>query len=146
MNRTGYIVQVSGPVVDVEFPEGDLPFIREALSVEFGGKKLMLETAQHIGDNLVRCITLGPSEGLFRDLPVTATGEGLTVPVGENILGRVFDALGNPLDGGEPLPADGPHRCIHREPPTLDEQSPVAEVLETGIKVIDLLAPYAKGG
>ncbi|MBO4696667.1 MAG: F0F1 ATP synthase subunit beta [Lachnospiraceae bacterium] len=146
MNRTGYIVQVSGPVVDVMFPEGDLPFIKEALCVEFDGKKLMLETAQHIGDNLVRCITLGPSEGLYRDAVVTATGSGLMVPVGEEILGRVFNAIGEPLDGGEPFREDGTRWCIHREPPTLEDQSPVAEVLETGIKVIDLLAPYAKGG
>ncbi|MBQ6106320.1 MAG: F0F1 ATP synthase subunit beta [Lachnospiraceae bacterium] len=146
MNRTGYIVQVSGPVVDVVFPEGNLPFLKEALCVEFDGKKLMLETAQHIGDNLVRCITLGPSEGLYRDAVVTATGSGLMVPVGEAILGRVFNALGEPLDGGEEFPADGVRRSIHREPPSLEEQSPVAEVLETGIKVIDLLAPYAKGG
>ncbi|MBO4324972.1 MAG: F0F1 ATP synthase subunit beta [Lachnospiraceae bacterium] len=146
MNRTGYIVQVSGPVVDVVFPEGNLPFLKEALYVEFDGKKLMLETAQHIGDNLVRCITLGPSEGLYRDAVVTATGAGLMVPVGEGILGRVFNALGEPLDGGEEFPADGERRSIHREPPSLEEQSPVAEVLETGIKVIDLLAPYAKGG
>ena len=146
MSQTGYIVQVSGPVVDVEFPDGELPFLKEALSVTWEGKKLMLETAQHIGDNIVRCITLGPSEGLFRDLPVTATGTGLTVPVGEAILGRVFNALGEPLDGGEAFAEDAERRCIHREPPTLEEQSPVAEVLETGIKVIDLLAPYAKGG
>ncbi len=146
MNRTGYIVQVSGPVVDVVFPEGELPFLKEALSVEFDGKKLMLETAQHLGDNLVRCITLGPSEGLYRDAVVTATGSGLMVPVGEAILGRVFDALGEPLDGGDPFPEDTVRRSIHREPPSLEDQSPVAEVLETGIKVIDLLAPYAKGG
>ncbi|MCQ2422948.1 MAG: F0F1 ATP synthase subunit beta [Lachnospiraceae bacterium] len=147
MNRTGYIVQVSGPVVDVEFPDGDLPFIKEALVVEFDNKKLVLEVAQHIGDNLVRCITLGPSEGLFRDLSAVSTGSGLKVPVGEKILGRVFNALGEPLDGEASLTEeDTAFRSIHREPPALEEQSPVAEVLETGIKVIDLLAPYAKGG
>ena len=146
MNRTGFIVQVSGPVVDVEFPEGDLPFLKEALETEFDGRKLVMEVAQHIGDNVVRCITLGPSEGLFRDLTVTATGEGIKVPVGEGVLGRVFNALGEPLDGGEAPGEDVPRQCIHREAPPLSEQSPVAEVLETGIKVIDLLAPYAKGG
>ena len=147
MNRTGSIVQVSGPVVDVEFEDGELPFIKEALEVEFDNQKLVLEVAQHIGNNTVRCITLGPSEGLYRELKVNATGDGLKVPVGEQILGRVFNALGEPLDGGEPIDTpDAEHWCIHREPPTLAEQSPVAEVLETGIKVIDLLAPYAKGG
>ena len=147
MNRTGSIVQVSGPVVDVEFPDGDLPFIKEALEVEFDNQKLIMEVAQHIGDNTVRCITLGPSEGLYRDLPVISTGDGLKVPVGEQILGRVFNALGDPLDGRETIATEGTERwCIHREPPSLAEQSPVAEVLETGIKVIDLLAPYAKGG
>ncbi|MBO4280682.1 MAG: F0F1 ATP synthase subunit beta [Lachnospiraceae bacterium] len=146
MNRIGYLVQVSGPVVDVEFPDGELPFIKEALVTETDGRKLVMEVAQHIGGNLVRCITLGPSEGLFRDLPVTATGDGIRVPVGEAVLGRVFNALGDPLDGEEPVGDDVPRRSIHREPPELSEQSPVAEVLETGIKVIDLLAPYAKGG
>ena len=147
MNRIGYLVQVSGPVVDVEFPDGELPFIREALVIEVDGRKLFMEVAQHIGGKMVRCITLGPSEGLYRGLEVTATGDGLQVPVGEQILGRVFNALGEPLDGGEPLEGEqSERRCIHREPPSLDMQSPVAEVLETGIKVIDLLAPYAKGG
>ncbi|MBO4399393.1 MAG: F0F1 ATP synthase subunit beta, partial [Lachnospiraceae bacterium] len=146
MNRIGYLVQVSGPVVDVEFPDGDLPFIKEALEVECDGKKLVMEVAQHIGGNLVRCITLGPSEGLYRDLTGTATGDGIKVPVGEAVLGRVFNALGDPLDGEEPCGEDVPRWSIHREAPALNEQSPVAEVLETGIKVIDLLAPYAKGG
>ncbi|MBO4337111.1 MAG: F0F1 ATP synthase subunit beta [Lachnospiraceae bacterium] len=141
----GKIVQVSGPVVDVEFADGKLPAIMDALITIYRGNWLVMEVAQHVGHNVVRCIMLGPSEGLCRDMDVTATGAGITVPVGEKTLGRLFNVLGETLDGGESLD-DEDHWCIHRQPPSFEDQSPVAQMLETGIKVIDLLAPYAKGG
>ncbi|MBQ2031393.1 MAG: F0F1 ATP synthase subunit beta [Lachnospiraceae bacterium] len=148
MKSIGKIVQVSGPVVDVEFERGELPAIREALIVLLDGKELKMEVAQHIGRGVVRCIMLAPSEGLAKDMPVQSTGEGIMVPVGEHVLGRVFNALGEPLDGGPSLDNNktAEYWCIHREAPTFEQQSPVIEVLETGIKVIDLLEPYAKGG
>ena len=134
-----------GPVVDVVFENGDLPCIKDALEVTCEGKNLVMEVAQHIGDNTVRCIMLAASEGLCRDMEVRATGAGIKVPVGKQTLGRLFNVLGETIDGGESLD-NGEHWVIHREPPTFEEQSPVVEMLETGIKVIDLLAPYAKGG
>ena len=145
MELKGKIVQVSGPVVDVEFKDNDLPAIRDALYVMVGDEKRVMEVSQHIGLGVVRCIMLAPSEGLCRDMEVVATGEGITVPVGEQTLGRLFNVLGDTLDNGQKLD-EGEHWCIHREPPTFEDQSPVVEMLETGIKVIDLLAPYAKGG
>ena len=145
MEHTGKIVQVSGPVVDVEFEDGNLPSIKEALYVINNQKKCVMEVSQHIGHNVVRCIMLAASEGLCRDMEVVATGRGIAVPVGEKTLGRLFNVLGETLDGGESL-ADDEHWVIHREAPSFEDQSPVAEILVTGIKVIDLLAPYAKGG
>lgn len=145
MNK-GKIVQVLGPVVDVEFLEGsELPAIKDALEVTNEGKRCVMEVAQHMGNSTVRCIMLASSEGLSRDMEVTATGEGIKVPVGEQTLGRLFNVLGETIDNGEEL-SGGPEWVIHRDPPAFEEQSPVAEILETGIKVIDLLAPYAKGG
>ena len=141
----GKIVQVSGPVVDVEFEGGSLPYIKDALEVTSGGKRCVMEVAQHIGENTVRCIMLASSDGLHKDMEVTATGSGIKVPVGEKTLGRLFNVLGETIDGGENLDQEE-HWCIHREAPGFSEQSPVVEMLETGIKVIDLLAPYAKGG
>lgn len=143
--KKGKIAEIMGPVVDVEFADDELPRIKEALVVENEGKRQVMEVAQHIGNHTVRCIMLAASEGLGRDMEVTATGSGISVPVGPATLGRLFDVLGNTLDGGKPL-SDEPHWCIHRDPPPFTEQSPVVEILETGIKVIDLLAPYAKGG
>lgn len=142
----GKIVQVLGPVVDVEFTEEtELPGIKTALEVDNEGKRCVMEVSQHLGNNTVRCIMLASSDGLCRDMEVTSNGSGITVPVGERTLGRLFNVLGEVIDDGEPL-ADGEEWEIHREPPFFEEQSPVAEILETGIKVIDLLAPYAKGG
>ena len=141
----GRIVQVSGPVVDVEFTDTMLPSIKDALYVINNGRKSVMEVSQHIGGNVVRCIMLAASEGLCRDMEVVATGSAIQVPVGEQTLGRLFNVLGETLDDGEKLD-QGEHWSIHREPPTFAEQSPVVEMLETGIKVIDLLAPYAKGG
>ena len=143
--KTGKIIQVLGPVVDVEFENQELPAIRDALEVQNGDKKCVMEVAQHIGNHVVRCIMLAASEGLHRDMEVTAEGSGIKVPVGEQTLGRLFNVLGETIDDGKPI-TDAPKMVIHREPPTFEEQNPAVEILETGIKVIDLLAPYAKGG
>ena len=143
--NTGKIVQVSGPVVDVEFENDDLPAIRDALEVMNGDKKCVMEVAQHIGNHIVRCIMLAASEGLCRDMEVVATGSGIKVPVGEDTLGRLFNVLGQTIDGDK-QPEGEANWEIHREPPTFEEQNPAEQILETGIKVIDLLAPYAKGG
>lgn len=144
MNK-GKIVQVMGPVVDVAFEDGNLPHIQDALTVMNNGKRCVMEVAQHIGGDVVRCIILAASEGLCKDMEVVATGKGIAVPVGEKTLGRLFNVLGDTLDGGESL--EGEEKwVIHRDPPSFADQSPVVEMLETGIKVIDLLAPYAKGG
>ena len=144
MNK-GKIVQVMGPVVDVEFSDHNLPCIKDALEVDNNGKTCVMEVAQHIGNDTVRCIMLASSEGLHRDMEVTATGAGITGPVGKATLGRLFNVLGEAIDDGKPVESKE-NWCIHREPPSFEEQSPVVEVLETGIKVIDLLAPYSKGG
>ena len=142
----GKIVQVSGPVVDCEFQEGQLPKIREALRVQVEDEVRTMEVAQHMDEHTVRCIMLAPSEGLSRGMTVEATGRGISVPVGDATLGRMFNVLGDPIDGGEALPASTEKWSIHRQAPSFAEQSPVVSILETGIKVIDLLAPYAKGG
>ena len=144
MNK-GRIVQVMGPVIDVEFENGDLPMIKDALEVMNGNKKCVMEVAQHMGNNIVRCIMLASSEGLHKDMEVTATGSGIKVPVGPKTLGRLFNVLGETIDNKEEI-TDCEKWVIHRDPPSFEEQSPVVEILETGIKVIDLLAPYAKGG
>ena len=144
MNK-GKIIQVMGPVVDVAFENGNLPHIQDALTVMNNGKRCVMEVAQHIGGDVVRCIMLASSEGLYKDMEVEATGQGIAVPVGEKTLGRLFNVLGDTLDGGESL--EGEEKwVIHRDPPSFADQSPVVEMVETGIKVIDLLAPYAKGG
>ena len=144
MNK-GKIVQVMGPVVDVVFEKGELPDIKDALEVENNGKRCVMEVSQHMGNNIVRCIMLNASEGLQRDREVIATGSGIKVPVGEKTLGRLFNVLGDTVDEGPSLEGEE-HWCIHRDPPDFEHQRPAVEILETGIKVIDLLAPYAKGG
>ena len=144
--KIGTITQVSGPVVDVEFEAGHLPKIKEALSVELNGQSRVMEVAQHMSERVVRCIMLAGSEGLARGMKVTAPGKTIEVPVGEQTLGRMFNVLGQPIDGGEPLPAETPRKSIYRDPPSFEDQSPAVEILETGIKVIDLLEPYPKGG
>ena len=142
----GRIVQVMGPVVDVEFnSREELPFIKDALEVDNGGKRCVMEVAQHVGNNIARCIMLASSEGLQKGMEVTATGAGIKVPVGEKTLGRLFNVLGETIDNGEPI-KDSEEWVIHIKAPSFEEQSPAVEVLETGIKVIDLLTPYAKGG
>ena len=143
---TGKIVQVQGAVVDVSF-EGQkkLPAIREALHVKNGDKDCVMEVAQHLGRHVVRCIMLSASEGLYRGMEVTTTGHAIQTPVGEKTLGRLFNVLGETIDGLEEI-KDAPVWDTHREPPAFENQNPAEEILETGIKVIDLLAPYAKGG
>ena len=141
----GKIVEIMGPVVDVEFENGKLPMIKDALTVQLDGKTKVMEVAQQLGNNTVRAIMLASSDGLEKDMEVTATGACIKVPVGDATLGRMFNVLGESIDGGEPVKADD-YWKIHREPPKFEDQKPATEILETGIKVIDLLAPYAKGG
>ena len=143
---TGKIVQISGSVIDVAFEKGKIPKIREALKVSLNGKTCVMEVAQHTGNGVVRCIMLSESEGLCRGMDVVADGNNIRVPVGRATLGRMFNALGDPIDGGAPIDDRVERWNIHREAPLFDEQSPAVEVLETGIKVIDLLEPYPKGG
>lgn len=143
---TGKIVQVSGSVVDVAFENGKLPKIKEALTVSVEGKAMVMEVAQHIGGGKVRCVMLSESEGLYRGMEVSANGKGISVPVGEATLGRMFNVLGEPIDGGAPIDDRNEKWNIHRKAPSFEEQSPAVEILETGIKVIDLLEPYPKGG
>ena len=141
----GTIIRVAGPVVDVQFTAGKLPALQEALTVTAEGTERTMEVTQHVNETTVRCIMLSASEGLGKGMTVQATGHGLTAPVGEATLGRMFDPLGRPIDGKGPVD-DVPHWPIHRKAPGFAEQKPATEILETGIKVIDLLAPYAKGG
>ena len=145
MNK-GRIVQVMGPVVDVLFEDGELPNIKDALEVDNGDKTCIMEVAQHLGNSEVRCLMLAASEGLHKDMEVRATGSGIKVPVGDQTLGRLFNVLGQTIDDEKEIEKDAERWEIHRQPPTFEEQSPAVEILETGIKVIDLLAPYAKGG
>jgi F-type H+-transporting ATPase subunit beta len=142
----GIIVRVQGPVVDVEFP-GEIPAIFEALEVpREDGAPLVLETEFAMGNSEVRTLALGTTQGLRRGSQVRRTGSPVLVPIGEKTLGRIFDVLGRPIDGGEAIPADTPRAPIHRQPPALSEQKTRPEMLETGIKVIDLIAPFTKGG
>ena len=142
----GKIVEISGPVVDVQFEQGQLPKIKEALTVSVNKQERVMEVAQHVGKNVVRCIMLAESENLSRGMEVKADGKGIQVPVGTCTLGRMFNVLGQPIDGGAVVPENEKYWEIHRKAPSFDEQRPVVEILETGIKVIDLLEPYPKGG
>ncbi len=142
--RTGKVAQVMGPVVDVRFDNDSLPEIHNALTVMIGDRMLTCEVAQHIGDSTVRCIAMASTDGLQRDAEVTDTGKGISVPVGHQTLGRIFNVLGDVVDNGEPV--TGEKWEIHRPAPAFDELSTSTEMLETGIKVIDLICPYAKGG
>ncbi|MBQ6173093.1 MAG: F0F1 ATP synthase subunit beta [Clostridia bacterium] len=143
---TGRVSQVMGPVVDVRFEAGDLPALENALTIPMdNGKTLTVEAAQHIGDHVVRCIAMASTDGLRRDTPVTDTGNTITVPVGRETLGRIFNVLGDTVDNGEPLP-EMERWSIHRPAPAFDELATSAGMLETGIKVVDLICPYAKGG
>lgn len=142
----GKTVKVTSSVVDVRFSDGRLPKIKEELVIEEKGKKYIMEVAQHIGNNCVRCIMLSPSDGLSCNMDVLATGETIQVPVGIRTLGRMFNVMGEPIDGGTPIDKTVKRASIHRKAPQFKDMSEDTEVLETGIKVIDLLAPYAKGG
>ena len=143
-NQTGHITQVIGAVVDVQFDD-HLPAILNALETKNGGNRLVLEVAQHLGESTVRTIAMDTTEGLVRGQEVTDTGSPIRVPVGDGTLGRIMNVIGEPIDEAGPLKADD-MRAIHQEAPTYTDQSTEAEILVTGIKVVDLLAPYAKGG
>ena len=142
---TGVVSQVMGPVVDVRFENGQLPAIFNALTIEKGDKTLTVEVAQHIGDNIVRCIAMASTDGLRRGTPVIDTGRTINVPVGRETLGRIFNVLGDTVDNGPEVFAKDRWN-IHRHAPDYDELSTSTEILETGIKVIDLICPYSKGG
>lgn len=142
----GKITQVIGAVLDVKFSGGHLPEINEAIEVtRKDGSRLVIEVAQHLGDDVVRCIAMGPTDGLVRGMDAVATGAAISVPVGEQTLGRIFNVLGEPIDD-KPAPTDVEYEPIHKKAPAFEEQSTESELLETGIKVIDLLCPYQKGG
>ncbi len=142
----GKIIQVSGPVVDVQFKHGELPGIREALTVKVGEQTKVMEVSQHLGNSQARCIILSQSEGLARGMDVFANGKGIEVPVGDATIGRMFNVLGKPIDGLPEVSEDTERWSIHRQAPDFSQQNVHVEMLETGIKVIDLLEPYARGG
>mgnify|MGYP000684439478 FL=1 len=142
----GKITQIIGAVLDIKFPEGALPEINDAIRVPLkNGGELVVEASQHLGDDTVRCIAMGPTDGLVRGMEAIATGGPISVPVGENTLGRMFNVLGNPIDEID-APKDVEHWPIHRPAPAFEDQATSQEMLETGIKVVDLLCPYQKGG
>ena len=144
--NTGKLTQIIGAVLDVRFSEGKLPEINDAIKVPLkDGEELVVEVAQHLGDDTVRCIAMGPTDGLVRGMEAIATGGPISVPVGEKTLGRMFNVLGNPIDE-KPAPEGVAYDPIHRKAPAFEEQSTQTEILETGIKVVDLLCPYQKGG
>ena len=142
----GKITQIIGAVLDIKYADGHLPEINEAIEItRQDNTRLVVEVAQHLGDDLVRCIAMGPTDGLVRGMEAVATGAAISVPVGENTLGRIFNVLGEPIDE-KPAPTDVEYEPIHRKAPSFEEQATEAEMLETGIKVVDLLCPYQKGG
>ena len=139
----GKVVQVMGPVLDIRFADGELPELLNAIELQNNGKPLIVEVAQHIGDNVVRCIAMAATDGLVRGAEAVDTGGPIKVPVGDACLGRVFNLLGEPVDE-QPAPTGVEHWPIHRPAPAFDEQESSTELLETGIKVVDLICPYAK--
>ncbi len=141
----GTVVQVIGPVLDIRFKDGELPKLLNAIEIGIGDRRLVVEVAQHIGDDVVRCIAMSSTDGLTRGAEAVDTGSPITVPVGEKCLGRIFNLLGEPIDD-MPAPEGVERWAIHRDAPPYDEQETSTEILETGIKVVDLIAPYAKGG
>ena len=141
----GLVVQVIGPVLDIRFDDGQLPELLNAIEIESQGRKITAEVAQHVGDNVVRCISMNATDGMVRGLDAVDTGSPITVPVGEKCLGRIFNLLGQAVDN-QPDPEDVERWPIHRAAPSYEEQETSTEILETGIKVVDLIAPYAKGG
>ena len=146
MNKNiGKVIRVIGPVLDIQFENGHLPDLLNAIEIPFGDKTVVAEVASQTGDDVVRCIAMSSTDGMSRGMEAFDTGSGITVPVGEATLGRVFNLLGEPVDNG-PVPKTAERWCIHRDPPSYEEQEGTSEILETGIKVVDLIAPYAKGG
>ncbi len=145
MSNVGIITQVIGPVLDIRFPDGQLPELLNAITVAHNGGTLTVEVAQHIGDNIARCIAMSSTDGLERGMEAVDTGKPITVPVGEECLGRIFNLLGEPVDN-QPAPENVERWPIHRAAPKFDEQESETEILETGIKVVDLICPYSKGG
>ena len=144
--NVGKVTQIIGAVLDIKFSEGNLPEINDAIRItRKDGGELTVEVSQHLGDDTVKCIAMGPTDGLVRGMEAVATGAPITVPVGENTLGRIFNVLGEPIDN-KPAPNCKEHFPIHRKAPSFDEQATETEILETGIKVVDLLCPYQKGG
>ena len=144
--KTGKITQIIGAVLDIKFSEGYLPQINEAIHItRKNGERLVVEVAQHLGDDIVRCIAMGSTDGLIRGMEAEATGAPISVPVGEQTLGRIFNVLGEPIDEIE-APEGVEYMPIHRKAPEFEEQATSTEMLETGIKVVDLLCPYQKGG
>ena len=142
----GKITQIIGAVLDIKFQNEMLPEINSAINItRSNGERLVVEVAQHLGDDTVRCIAMGPTDGLVRGMDAEATGAPISVPVGENTLGRMFNVLGDPIDN-KPVPETEEYMPIHRKAPAFEEQSTSTEMLETGIKVVDLLCPYQKGG
>ena len=141
----GKLIQIIGPVLDIRFPDGQLPDLLNAIEVKDGDRTIVCEVAQQLGDDVVRCIAMSSTDGLVRGMEAIDTGTGITVPVGECTLGRIFNLLGEAVDN-QPDPVDPERWCIHRDPPPFEEQESRTEILETGIKVVDLIAPYAKGG
>jgi len=144
-NKNGTVIQVMGPVLDIRFPDDRLPQLLNAIEVKNGDNIIVAEVAQHIGDNVVRCIAMSSTDGLQRGVEAVDTGAPISVPVGENCLGRVFNLLGDPIDEAGPVQTEEKWP-IHRPAPAYEDQQPATEILETGIKVIDLICPYAKGG
>ena len=141
----GTVVQVIGPVLDIQFQDGHMPELLNAIEIRKGEETLVAEVAQHVGDNVARCIAMSSTDGLRRGIEAIDTGAPISVPVGEKCLGRIFNLLGEPIDN-MPAPEGMEKWPIHREAPSYDEQESTTEILETGIKVVDLIAPYAKGG
>ena len=145
MKNKGTVTQIMGPVLDIRFPEGNLPDLLNAIEIPNGNGSVVAEVAQHIGDNVVRCIAMSSTDGLQRGIEAVDTGAPISVPVGEACLGRVFNLLGQTIDEGQQI-EEAERWPIHRSAPDYDEQEPATEILETGIKVVDLICPYAKGG
>ena len=141
----GKVVQVIGPVLDIRLQDGQLPELLSAIEIQSGDRKIVAEVAQHIGDNVARCISMNATDGMVRGMDAVDTGGPITVPVGDKCLGRIFNLLGQPIDE-KPAPEGVERWPIHRQPPSFEEQETSTEILETGIKVVDLIAPYAKGG
>ena len=144
-NHVGKVIQVTGPVLDIRFKEGELPDLHNAIEIMIGDRRLIAEVAQQVGDDVVRCVAMSSTDGLVRGVDAKDTGGPITVPVGDKCLGRIFNLLGEPVDN-EPAPEDVERWPIHRPAPSYEDQVPATEIFETGIKVVDLICPYAKGG